>query len=45
MKFVNTTERGPGTRKTLKQPENLILENALLIWFMQQQRRHIPISG
>ncbi|KAF0712292.1 jerky protein-like, partial [Aphis craccivora] len=45
MKFVSTTERGPGTRKTLKQPENLVLENALFIWFMQQRRRHIPISG
>ncbi|XP_025417896.1 jerky protein homolog-like [Sipha flava] len=45
MKFVSTTERGPGTRKTLKEPENLILKSALFIWFMQQQRRHIPISG
>ncbi|XP_025405713.1 jerky protein homolog-like [Sipha flava] len=45
MKFVSTTERGPGTRKTLKEPENLVLENALFIWFMQQRRRHIPISG
>jgi len=35
MKFVSTTERSPGTRKTLKQPENLVLENALFIWFMQ----------
>lgn len=45
IKFVTTTERGPGTRKTLKQPENLVLENALFMWFMQQRRQHIPISG
>jgi len=45
MKFVSTTERGPGTRKTLKQPENLVLENALFMWFMQQRRQYIPISG
>ncbi|XP_025418135.1 jerky protein homolog-like [Sipha flava] len=45
MKFVSTTERGPGTRKTLKEPDNLVLENALFICFMQQRRRHIPISG
>jgi len=45
MKFVSTTERGPGTRKTLRQPEYLVLENAIFMWFMQQRRQHIPISG
>lgn len=29
MKFFSTTKRGSNTRKTLKTPENPVLENAL----------------
>lgn len=45
IKFVSTTKRSPGTRKTLKQPQNSVLESALFIRFMQQRRHHNPISG
>jgi len=34
IKFVSTPERGTGTRKILKNPENPILEKTLFIWFM-----------
>lgn len=34
--FVSTTERGPGSRKTEKQPENFVLDCALFKGFIQQ---------
>ncbi|XP_018576379.1 tigger transposable element-derived protein 2-like [Anoplophora glabripennis] len=43
--FVAQTEKGPGLRKTLKLPENPVLEEALFTWFLEQRRRHVPLSG
>ncbi|XP_014366598.2 jerky protein homolog-like [Papilio machaon] len=43
--FIAKTEKGPGFRKTLKLPENPVLEEALFTWFLEQRRRHIPLSG
>lgn len=34
-KFISTAERGPGARRTLKRPENLVFENARFLWFVQ----------
>ncbi|CAI6358933.1 unnamed protein product [Macrosiphum euphorbiae] len=44
-KFVSKTENGPGKRKTLKQPENPNVESAVFMWFIQQRRLHVPVSG
>ncbi|XP_060847818.1 jerky protein homolog [Rhopalosiphum padi] len=44
-KFVSETENGPGKRKTLKQPENPNVESAVFMWFIQQRRLHVPVSG
>lgn len=33
--FVAQTEKGPGLRKTLKSPENPVLEEALFTWFLE----------
>ncbi|CAH3998215.1 unnamed protein product [Pieris brassicae] len=45
LKFVSLTECGSGVRKTLKQSENPVLEDALFTWFLQQRRLHVPVSG
>ncbi|XP_025192185.1 jerky protein homolog-like [Melanaphis sacchari] len=44
-KFVIETENGPGKRKTLKKPENPNVESAVFMWFIQQRRLHVPVSG
>lgn len=36
---------GPGRRQTLKSSENPVVEEALYSWFLQERRRHTPISG
>lgn len=43
--FVINTEKGPGARKTLKTPENPLLEDALFTWFIEQRRKNVPLSG
>ncbi|XP_060845627.1 tigger transposable element-derived protein 2-like [Rhopalosiphum padi] len=45
VKFVIETENGPGKRKTLKKPENPNVESAVFMWFIQQRRLHVPVSG
>lgn len=45
LKFVSTTEGGPKERKTLKTSDNVELENAVYLWFLQQRRLHVPLSG
>ncbi|KAG8223070.1 hypothetical protein J437_LFUL002018 [Ladona fulva] len=45
MKFVSTTESGSKVRKTMKTVDNVALENAVYLWFIQQRRLHVPISG
>lgn len=43
--FVINTEKGPGSRKTLKTPENPQLEDALFTWFLEQRRKNVPLTG
>ncbi|KAG8234429.1 hypothetical protein J437_LFUL014864 [Ladona fulva] len=45
MKFVSTTESGSKVRKTMKTADNVALENAVYLWFIQQRRLHVPLSG
>lgn len=44
LNFLSPTERGPGVRKTLKQSENPVLEDALFTWFLQQRQLHVPLG-
>lgn len=43
--FVINTEKGPGSRKTLKTPVNPQLEDALFTWFLEQRRKNVPLTG
>ncbi|KAG8237577.1 hypothetical protein J437_LFUL003301 [Ladona fulva] len=45
MTLVHTTESGSKMRKTMKTADNVTLENAVYLWFIQQQWLHVPISG
>ncbi|KAG8233900.1 hypothetical protein J437_LFUL005228 [Ladona fulva] len=45
MRFVSITESGTKVRKTMKTADNVALENAVYLWFIQQRRLHVPISG
>ncbi|KAG8239948.1 hypothetical protein J437_LFUL019409 [Ladona fulva] len=44
MKFVSITESGSKVRKTMKTADNVAVENAVYLWFIQQRRLHVPIS-
>ncbi|KAG8231065.1 hypothetical protein J437_LFUL010690 [Ladona fulva] len=44
MRFVSITESGSKVRKTMKTADNVALENAVYLWFIQQRRLHVPMS-
>lgn len=43
--FMITSDSSSGKRKTLKAGEHHQMVNALFTWFLQQRRRHAPISA
>ncbi|KAG8235294.1 hypothetical protein J437_LFUL014932 [Ladona fulva] len=45
MKFVSTTESGSKVCKTMKTADNVALEIAVYLRFIQQRRLHVPLSG
>lgn len=44
LRYVSRTEKGPGTRKTMRNAEFSDVEDAVYTWFLQQRARHAPIS-
>lgn len=43
--YVKTISSGPGKRQTLRTGDYPQMEEALYAWFLQERRRHVPISG